>query len=95
MLLALLGTWVASILTYPAGVIATVISYIPVYLGVVTATEAVLLAAPLYIAAGYLQWYVLVPNHFGVSPNSASDRTTIRRGSAALPTADVADQRER
>ena len=56
-----LGSVVASILTYPAGVIGTAFSYATVYFGLLTPTEAVLFAAPLYIGAGYLQWYVLIP----------------------------------
>lgn len=64
MLLALAGTFAASLLTYPAGAVATVLSYIPVHFGVLTPTEAVLFAAPFHIAAGHLQWYVLVPKHF-------------------------------
>ena len=67
-LLALLGSFVASILTYPFGAIATVVSCLPIYFGLLTATEALLLATPLYIACGYLQWYVLIPNYFGASP---------------------------
>ena len=71
MLLALLGIFLVSVLTYPAGVIGTVISCGATYSGLLTATEAVLFAAPFYVGAGYLQWYVLIPKYFRVRPNSA------------------------
>jgi hypothetical protein len=61
LLFALLGTFAAAVLTYPTGVLATIASYVPVYFRWLTWTEAVLLAAPIYIATGYLQWYVLKP----------------------------------
>lgn len=68
---AALGSLVASIFTYPAGVIGTIVSYLAVYFGLLTPTEAVLFAAPLYVGARYLQWYVLILGYFRVSPNSA------------------------
>lgn len=68
-LFAALGGLVASACTYPAGVIGTIVSYVTVYAGLLTPTEATLFAAPFYIGAGYLQWYVLIPRHFGESPN--------------------------
>jgi hypothetical protein len=64
---ALLGSLIASVLTYPAGIIGTAFSCVTAYVGLLTPTEAVLFAAPLYIGAGYLQWYVLIPRHFGSS----------------------------
>jgi len=63
-LLAAVGNLVASVLTYPAGVVGTIAFYVLIYLGIATPTEAVLCAAPLYIGAGYFQWYVLIPKHF-------------------------------
>ena len=67
-----LGNMVASILTYPAGIIGTMLSYAAVYFGLLTPTEAVLLAAPFYIGAGYLQWYVLIPTWKGRAKNPKS-----------------------
>ncbi len=63
-LFAALGNLAASILTYPAGVVGTIAFYALVYVGLQTPTEAVLSAAPLYIGAGYFQWYVRIPKHF-------------------------------
>jgi len=63
-LLAAVGNLAASVLTYPAGVVGTIASYALIYVGIATPTESVLCVAPLYIGAGYVQWYVLVPKHF-------------------------------
>jgi len=63
-MLAALGGLAVSVLTYPAGVVGTIAFYALVFLGLATPTEALLCAAPLYIGAGYFQWYVLIPRHF-------------------------------
>jgi len=65
-LLAGAGNLAAGVLTYPAGLVGSIAFFIPVVFGLLTPTEAVLFAAPFYIAAGYWQWYVLVPGHFRV-----------------------------
>jgi hypothetical protein len=61
---AAVGNLAVSVLTYPAGVVGTIVFYVLVSVGLTTPTEAVLCAAPLYIGAGYFQWYVLIPKHF-------------------------------
>jgi hypothetical protein len=61
---AAVGNLAVSVLTYPAGVVGTIAFYALVLLGLATPTEAVLCATPLYIGAGYFQWYVLIPKHF-------------------------------
>ena len=61
---ALLGTFMASLFTYPSGVIGTFVSGCAVYFGWLTPAESVLAATPLYIGAGYFQWYVLIPRYF-------------------------------
>jgi hypothetical protein len=66
-LYAAVGGLVASVFTYPTGVIGTIVSYATVYAGLLTPTEAPLFAAPFYIGAGYFQWYVLIPRHFRAS----------------------------
>jgi hypothetical protein len=64
MIFALLGTFMASLFTYPSGVVGTIVSCAAVWFGWVTPAESVLLATPVYVAAGYLQWYVLIPGYF-------------------------------
>ena len=64
MMFALLATFMASLFTYPSGVIGSIVSYGTVHFGLLTPTESVLLATPVYIGAGYYQWYVLIPNYF-------------------------------
>jgi len=61
---AAVGNLVVSVLTYPAGVVGTIAFYVLIFAGLATPSEAVLCAAPLYIGAGYFQWYVLIPKHF-------------------------------
>ncbi len=61
---AILGTLMAGLFTYPTGIVGTIASGVAVYFGLVTPTESVLLATPLYVAAGYFQWYVLIPRYF-------------------------------
>jgi hypothetical protein len=63
-LVSLLGQLLMTVLTYPAGVIGTIVSYITIFFGILTPTEAFLLTTPLYIAAGYIQWYVVMPKYF-------------------------------
>jgi len=70
-LFAAAGSFAVSVLTYPAGLVGTIACFVMITSGLVTPTEAVLLAAPLYIGAGYFQWYVLIPRHFRASSNSA------------------------
>jgi hypothetical protein len=63
-LLAAAGNLALSVLTYPAGIVGTIAFFALIFVGLATPTEAVLCAAPLYIGAGYFQWYVLIPKHF-------------------------------
>jgi len=51
------------VLSYPAGVLVTLLSFIPIYMGIATMAEGVVLSMPLYMALGYVQWYRLVPKY--------------------------------
>ncbi len=65
MTFAMLGNFLISLLTYPAGAIGTLFAYcIPLYHDLLLPSEAVIVAAPLYIGAGYWQWYVLLPKYY-------------------------------
>lgn len=63
-LFAGLSTLISAVLTYPAGAIGTIVSWAVTVSGWVTPLEAALVAAPIYVGAGYFQWYVLVPRYF-------------------------------
>ena len=78
LLFALAGSFMAIVLTYPAGVVGTFVSWVTMYFGFLTPTESVLLAAPVYLGAGYLQWYVLIPKYFRLRPNSTLNADTPR-----------------
>ena len=67
-ILSTIGFQSLAILTYPAGVLGTLVSIPAIYSGFVTPTEALLIAGPIAIAAGYLQWYVVIPRVFGRAP---------------------------
>jgi len=75
LMFALLGTFMAGLFTYPSGVVGTIVSCAAVYGIHLKPTESVLLAAPLYVAAGYFQWYVLIPRYF----RGGADGTLISR----------------
>lgn len=64
MMFAALGTFMASLFTYPSGVVGTIVSCGAIYSGLLTPTQSVLLAAPVYVGVGYFQWYVLIPRYF-------------------------------
>ena len=65
LIFAMLGTFSISLLTYPAGAIGTLFAYyITIYHGLLLPSETVIVAAPLYIGAGYWQWYVLLPKYY-------------------------------
>jgi hypothetical protein len=63
-LVGTLNTFLSMVLTYPAGAVGTIVSLITIYFGILTSEEAFLLTTPLYIAAGYFQWYVMIPKYF-------------------------------
>ena len=58
---AAIGLLLIPILTYPAGVVGTVFFLIVTLTGLTTLTEGMVLAAPVFVGAGYLQWYVILP----------------------------------
>lgn len=67
---AILGTLMAGLFTYPTGIVGTIASCVTAYFGVLTPTESVVLATPLYVGAGYFQWYVLIPRYFRGGANA-------------------------
>lgn len=77
---AVLGTLMAGLFTYPTGIVGTIASWVTVYLGVLTPTESVLLATPLYVGAGYFQWYVLIPRYFRGGADAALGARRRRTG---------------
>lgn len=68
-ILSTFGFQSLAVLTYPAGVLGILISLPPIYSGYVTPTEALLIAGPIAIAAGYLQWFVVIPRIWAEHPN--------------------------
>ena len=68
-ILSTFGFQSLAVLTYPAGVLGILVSLPPIYSGFVTPTEALLIAGPIAIAAGYLQWFVVIPRIFSRAPN--------------------------
>jgi len=63
-ILAAFGFHALAMLTYPAGVLGTLVWLLIIYSGFATPTEALLVAGPVSLVAGYLQWFVVVPRIF-------------------------------
>src|SRR5262249_29255132 len=64
-LLAFLTIQVVALLTYPAGVAGLLVAFPLFYFGIVTPTETLLILGLISLAAGYLQWFVVIPKLFG------------------------------
>jgi hypothetical protein len=63
--LAALGAQAVALLTYPAGVAGTLAALPALFFGIVTPIESLLISGPVSLAAGYLQWFVVIPRLFG------------------------------
>ena len=64
-LLAFLTIQIVALLTYPAGVAGLLVAFPLFYFGIVTPTETLLILGLISLAAGYLQWFVVIPKLFG------------------------------
>jgi hypothetical protein len=62
--ISMLNQMLMLVLTYPAGVVGTIVLFVTTFFGILTPDEAFLLTTPLYVAAGYIQWYVVIPKYF-------------------------------
>jgi hypothetical protein len=65
-LIALAAQTVA-LLTYPAGVVGMLAAMPVLFFGIATPIESLLISGPISLAAGYLQWFVVIPRLFGRS----------------------------
>lgn len=61
MLGAIGGLLALAVLTFPAGVVAVPLWWLLVGNGIATPSEGVAAVMPVFTAAGYLQWFVLLP----------------------------------
>jgi hypothetical protein len=59
-----LGIQVLALLTYPAGAVGILTAMTAVFFGIVTPIESLFIYGPISHAAGYLQWFVVVPRFF-------------------------------
>lgn len=55
------ATLLVWLLTHPAGILAQAVSMPLIYTGIATQSEAFMVALPVAMAMGYVQWYVVVP----------------------------------
>lgn len=60
-------------LTFPLGVVGSLVTLPLIYTGIVTVSESYVVAAPFSAIAGMLQWYYIFPRLF--SSNRAVNRT--------------------
>lgn len=66
-------------LTFPMGLMGALCALTLIYFGIATTSEAYVVAAPIYAAAGWLQWYVMFPRLFasrGDAPLNIDQKTT-------------------
>jgi hypothetical protein len=70
--LAALSMQALALLTYPAGMAGLVVALPAIYFGLVTPLESLLISGPVAVAAGYLQWFVVIPRLFGRTPAQKS-----------------------
>jgi hypothetical protein len=68
-LLVALSVQAVALLTYPAGAVGMLATLPAIYLGIATPAEAMVVAGPISLAAGYLQWFVVIPRLFGRTPD--------------------------
>src|SRR5262245_19592240 len=84
MALWFLCTQVLALLTYPSGAVGILPTLIGIVFGIVTPIEALLISGPISLAAGYLQWFVVVPRLFGSDPRHAWPDLSARKLVTAL-----------
>jgi hypothetical protein len=63
--LQLLQAILLPVLTFPLGVLGALCTLPLIFYGITTPAEAHMIAAPVYVLAGWAQWYVVLPKLFG------------------------------
>lgn len=58
---ALGGLLALAVLTFPAGIVPVLLCWLLVWNGIATPSEGVAAMVPVFIAVGYLQWFVWIP----------------------------------
>lgn len=72
MLDAIGGLLALAVLTFPAGVVAVPLWWLLVWNGIATPSEGVATVVPVFIAVGYLQWFVWIPKFVRRGSKAAS-----------------------
>lgn len=63
--LVAIGMQAVALLTYPAGVVGMLAALTAIFFGIATPIESLVIPGPISLAAGYLQWFVVIPRLFG------------------------------
>lgn len=58
-----------AVMTFPLGVLATLVAAGLIYSGFISPLEAFVLTTPIYASLGYLQWFWLFPKIYGSRVN--------------------------
>lgn len=66
------GLLALAVLTFPAGFVPVVLWWLLVGSGIATPSEGVATLMPVFIAAGYLQWFVWIPKFVRRGSKAAS-----------------------
>lgn len=69
---ALGGLLALAVLTFPAGFVPVLLWWLLVWSGIATPSEGVAAVMPVFIAAGYLQWFVWIPKFVRRGSKAAS-----------------------
>lgn len=62
---AIIISIVMTLLSYPFGLVASLLTYSLYLLGFTTASEGLVIAIPFHAALGYLQWFRILPWVYG------------------------------
>ena len=54
-----------ALLTYPAGIVGILAALPAILFGIATPIESLLISGPISLAAGYFQWFLVIPRLFG------------------------------
>lgn len=69
---ALGGLLALAVLTFPAGIVPVLLCWLLVWNGIATPSEGVAAVVPVFIAVGYLQWFVWIPKFVRRGSKAAS-----------------------
>jgi hypothetical protein len=83
--LAALSIQALALLTYPAGMAGLLVALPAIFFGLVTPIESLVISGPVAVAAGYLQWFVVIPRLFGRNTGGQAPKSADAPSPLAAP----------